>query len=385
MAPPSLAVARGWVFLALLPAGPLCATLTGPPITDNDFNVDLSMGPVYGSGRMVGLGGAYVGVAEGADGVTSNPASLLHYHKETEPRWRPGFTIGWFKALGKDFDNNGSETSTFLDHQVVDAGITLQHGKYGLGFHLLGQPIQVQTGDRRTEFSFLVSRLVLGRSFLDRELHLALAAVPVTLEARDKDSGSKLFKMGSASAEIGALWNPRRGALRLGLAYRGRTAQDQPLDTSAGPARAAGLFLPAEVELPWQVSGGASYLWSSVLGGRKLLVATQWTVVGKARNAVGIESFLEQKVQRSGQVGTMSVHGGMEIEILPRLLRARLGNYFEPSRFEGVSDRAHVTGGLEWGFSHYWMEPDSTLTVQYAFDVSRRYSKHSIALGIWRF
>lgn len=361
--------------------------IEGPPITDNQYSVDLGMGPVVGSSRMVGLGGAYVGVAEGADGMSVNPASILYYHKKGYPRWRPGFTFGVFKALGKDFDNNGSAASDFVSHLIIEFGLTLQHGRYGLGFYVLGQPIEVQTGTKNTEFSFSTPKIIFGRSFLERQLNLALAITPAVLEAKDLASGTRLFELDAAGFEIGSLWHPGLGRLRLGLTYRGRTSQEQPLDITAGPVQAAGLFVPKEVELPWQLSSGASYVWSDILGGRKLLVSGQLNVIGKARadNAYGIESFLEQKVQRHGIKTVVSPRLGAEIEVFPKKLRSRIGSYYEPSRFEGVSGRFHATGGLEWSFSKRWTKPESSLTVQYAFDISRSYSKHSLSVNIWRF
>jgi hypothetical protein len=37
--------------------------INGPPIVDNDYNLDLRQGPVLGSARQVAVGGAYIGVA----------------------------------------------------------------------------------------------------------------------------------------------------------------------------------------------------------------------------------------------------------------------------------------------------------------------------------
>ena len=47
----------------------------------------LDTGALLGSNRMVGLGGAYAGIAEGADGLTSNLASVAHREKTLDRRW----------------------------------------------------------------------------------------------------------------------------------------------------------------------------------------------------------------------------------------------------------------------------------------------------------
>jgi len=50
--------------------------INGPPIVDNNYNLDLRQGPVPGSSRQVALGGAYIGVAEGMASLNSNPAGV---------------------------------------------------------------------------------------------------------------------------------------------------------------------------------------------------------------------------------------------------------------------------------------------------------------------
>ena len=363
------------------------AAIQGPPISDNNYNVDLTLGPVMGSNRMLALAGAYVGIAEDTAGISANPASVLFYSKPGDPRWDPGFAFGYFRALGKDLDNNGSTLSDVKNHQVIQLGLMLQNGKYGLGALIQGQSIEFKTGDQVTEFSFLTPTLALGRAFRERQILLAVAVKPATLEVKDKESSSKLFKLEATGFEIGGLWHPQRGPFRLGMTYQGRTSQEQVISADpANPTTAAGLIVPKEVELPWRSSLGVSYRWDSILRGRKLLLTGQLTVVGKSRDAYGIESFLEQKVQRIGTRTTLSPHAGGEIDLLPKKLRARLGSYLEPSRFEGTSSRAHMTGGLEWSFWRWLLDPeDASLSLQYAFDLSRDYSNHSISLGIWRF
>ncbi|MBI4050912.1 MAG: hypothetical protein HY400_00240 [Elusimicrobia bacterium] len=376
----------GKAFLLLLLTQAVSAAINGPAISNNDYHLDLSVGPVLGSNRMVALGGAYVAIAEDVAGLPANPASVLYYHKEGDPRWRPSFTLGFFKAINKDLDNNGSTTSDVQSHQVVDFGMILQQGKWGAGILIVGQPMEVKTGDRITGFSFVTPTIALGRTFMDRQLNVALAIKNATLEIKDKASGDNLFKSGGSGAEIGCLWNSGRGPLRLGFTYQGRSKQDQDLDlTSSTPTRVAGLIVPREVELPWKISLGTSYVWPSVLNGRKFLLSFQGTFIGESRNAYGVDSFLEQKIQPVGTKTVFSPRMGGELELIPKKIRGRLGSYFEPSRFEGISGRTHVTGGFEWGFSDCWMEPGSSLSLLYAFDISKGYANHSISLGIWRF
>ncbi|MGE0325402.1 MAG: hypothetical protein AB7S68_23955, partial [Polyangiaceae bacterium] len=64
----TLACAGGmlsWGGVALA-AGPLGAE--GSEIRTSDYTVDLYQGPVTASSRVIGLGGAYVSIAEGVEG-----------------------------------------------------------------------------------------------------------------------------------------------------------------------------------------------------------------------------------------------------------------------------------------------------------------------------
>src|SRR6476661_7927210 len=61
--PPGVAHAGG-------PLGP-----NGAPITTSDYTLDLFQGPVLASSRVTAMGGAYSGLAEGAEGIPFNAAA----------------------------------------------------------------------------------------------------------------------------------------------------------------------------------------------------------------------------------------------------------------------------------------------------------------------
>src|SRR5687767_9664108 len=72
--------------------------LAQPASTTEDFTVDAAQGPVTGSTRVIGLGGAFVAVAEGGDGVAVNPASVAVRLPYSWNRWDSGFSIDF--AIG---------------------------------------------------------------------------------------------------------------------------------------------------------------------------------------------------------------------------------------------------------------------------------------------
>jgi hypothetical protein len=108
-------------------------------------------------------------------------------------------------------------------------------------------------------------------------------------------------------------------------------------------------------------------------------------LIASSENAVGVESVFAQKQQPIGTHNTASVRLGTELETLPGLLRIRLGGYYEPSFFEGVSSRTHLTGGFEVRMFHsnLWGEYDWGLTV--SADSARDYLNILASLGFWYF
>ena len=64
--------------------------INGPPITDNNYNLDVRQGPVMGSARQVALGGAYIGVAEGITSLNSNPAGVAFRLERSTDKIRLG-------------------------------------------------------------------------------------------------------------------------------------------------------------------------------------------------------------------------------------------------------------------------------------------------------
>jgi len=124
----------------------------------------------------------------------------------------------------------------------------------------------------------------------------------------------------------------------------------------------------------------------------KLLVTAAVKVTAPVRNGVGLESFLEQRVERSGAGWSISPRLGVESEILPNWLVVRAGSYFEPTRFldnEEVHGRVHGTGGLD---VHVPLATDVlgllddpiTFRVGGAVDAASRYFGWSVSAGIWR-
>lgn len=113
-----------------------------------------------------------------------------------------------------------------------------------------------------------------------------------------------------------------------------------------------------------------------------------WTgISGTAEEAVGVDSFLSQVVNRSGEEIAFSPRIGAESEVWPKLLKLRAGTYFEPTRFETSAPRWHATAGCDirlfrWDVFGIW--PDHYLwRVRASADVSERYFVWGLSIGGW--
>jgi hypothetical protein len=120
---------------------------------------------------------------------------------------------------------------------------------------------------------------------------------------------------------------------------------------------------------------------------RYALISAEASFVGRVNDGVGVESFLLQTVQRSGQDITVTPRLAVESEVWPRWMRARTGIYLEPSRFEQSIARLHGTVGLDirvlhWDVFRVWPE-DYLWQISIAGDFTSGYASLSMGVGGW--
>jgi hypothetical protein len=121
------------------------ATAGGPlgencePIKSSRYSIDLYQGAVYSGSRVVGLGGAYVAVAEDVDGNLQNPAAsaVRPYYSTDYFDYSLGFSVAYPPDIENlDFFNSGAPTAVrgsggnFL---FATPAMNLQWGTFGLG------------------------------------------------------------------------------------------------------------------------------------------------------------------------------------------------------------------------------------------------------------
>jgi hypothetical protein len=471
-------------------SGPLGSN--GQAITTSAYSIDLYQGAVSAGNRVMGLGGAYVALAEDVDGDLQNPAA---------PAVRPFFSIEHFDywlGLGLtfpagvsriDFFNSGSETGFrgASDNPIfVTPALNLQWGTLGVGATLelstYGFENNVVEGAEDTgasvEAVLQTFHFQLANAFFDGQLvaGVGLRYLTMTLDAAVANGDAQtLFDTSGSGIEMGVVFRPNLQPYRLGAAFR--TGIDtQPsfsrnlLPTGEGDILVANgdrmLFLPERVSLPWDVNlGGAVQFGKRPLNpfsrtiqqvaerealsfrlrqidrsqererrlaaaktpseravverelGREerldverlerayadaraalvdsfaevgrtyLLVSGSLLISGRVRDAVGVESFLDQRVNRSGDDVVFSPRLGAEAEIWENRLKTRGGMYLEPTRFVTSEPRLHATLGMtlrlfRWNVFGLWPD-DFMWQIGGSVDVARRYLTWGLSVAGW--
>ncbi|MEY2933584.1 MAG: hypothetical protein RL033_4333 [Pseudomonadota bacterium] len=496
---------RGGMARWLAACGGLCALLgvprpllaagrlgqNGEAITTSSYSIDLFQGALLAGNRVIGLGGAYVALAEDVDGDLQNPAA---------PAMRPFFSVEHFDywlGLGltspagfSDFFNSGSASGfrgSADRHFFVTPAINLQWGTFGLGVTLELQNYAVegraapngiaQSGSAALDTVLSTVHVQGANSFFDGQLVLGggLRYLTLELDATAPESTSTLFDSSGSGLEVGAVWRPNLQPYRLGVAFRSAIDTEPSFSRSLLPTVEGDivlgegdsiLYLPERASLPWDVNIGAavqlgkrplnpvpqtidsvserarltfrlrqlerdeererrlaqaatpderasvlaelareetedsSRLSAAFEEARRalaessarverfyLMLSASLVISGSVRDAVGVESFLDQTVNRSGGEVVYSPRFGVESEVWEDRLKLRAGSYLEPSRFATSSARLHGTAGGTmrlFGWNVFGLWPDDFMwQVGGSIDVAPRYFSWTASIGGW--
>jgi hypothetical protein len=120
---------------------------------------------------------------------------------------------------------------------------------------------------------------------------------------------------------------------------------------------------------------------------RYLLLTSELSFVGRVDTGLGLEAFLTQTVQRSGERVSVMPRLAAESEIWPQRMKLRAGTYLEPTRFRETNARVHGTFGLDvrllpWDVFRIWPE-DYMWQLSSALDITRNYQAFSVGIGGW--
>jgi hypothetical protein len=323
-------------------------------------------------------------------------------------------------------------------------GVIASFQNYELG--VLGEPAPIPNSDEVvTAVAVRILRIdpVASYGFFDDELHIGAGLRFAAFYAIGVPAGRSIIReerlllnANAVGAQAGALWAPRNLPLRVGGAFRSpvvqTTGDDGRIPENEDGDRVVGnIYLPNRVELPWEVEAGvAVQFWKRPFniawqneddvpeaesepyrrtirgkkepphkGARRLLkkrfaqiprervlISFSTLFSGRVRDAVGLESMLSQRIERSGESAVVTLRGGVEAEVVPTWLVVRAGSYLEPTRFRAGQRRLHGTGGfdvrvLRW--SAFGLFDDDTLfRLSGAVDGARDYFGWSVGAGV---
>ncbi|MBI5533213.1 MAG: hypothetical protein HY898_10880 [Deltaproteobacteria bacterium] len=480
---------RGWMLaLTLLALAPARAAQaqdppSGAPINTNRYNVELFQGPTLAPLRITGLGGAYGPYAEGSDGIPANaaapavrePFSVGHFD------WDLNFSVSFPGAFrNTDFNNDGRVGFAYNDYVFYTLGGMIQVGRFAIGvlgdFQRYNLSPNAQPTDPRSTLTLGRIHALAGLSFFNNQLNLGAGArgVWLNIDSTTNSSSQNVLRMLGAAPEAGVLIKPDYLPWRIGATFRfpvntpyqqgGSTTYD-----AQGVQRAAGLAVPQNVYLPWELQAGFAIQvgprplnpkWidpgeqedqgaeavRSARAARRIvqqaelavisdpaqrerraaefereeaylqqeedirlrkmadqmaaerrarywnwpreyiLVVAEALVTGATPNAVGLESFLSQTVERSGQNTTVTPRLGLEGEPVVGSIKTRIGTYLEPGRYTGSSSRQHFTFGFDirvFEFKGYGILAPATYRISGMADLAPRYENFGVSFGAW--
>jgi hypothetical protein len=364
------------------------------PIVDRNFTIDIHEGVVFGSPRLVAMGGAAFAIGEGATGLFTNPAAAAV--RPTKPTGRfewSAFFNSYVPATGVDFNNNGDPTNEYRRAAVYAPGLIVQLGPWGmaLNFGYSRYEVAPQAGGGLGVRS-LVPHLSVARHVERAQMTFGVGLRGALLNVYTREGSSGLFTQAGVSAELGTVWQPKSVNLRLALTgalpiYTGA------IQTNCDPLNCFGYILPRNAAAPWILVVGSAYRfgaskWNQTTDTQfrdeyQLTLGLDLMIVGALANAYSIEEFAAKRLQPSGAATTYSPHVGAEVEVIPGWFRLRAGSYFEPSRYPDVDGRLHGTGGLEVRLFRFKLGQERRVSIQLAADVAARYHNVGFSVGFW--
>jgi hypothetical protein len=249
-------------------------------LSNNHYTIDQFTGPVYGAGRILGMGGAHAAIAAGIDGAAFNAACYAERAEKEIRFWEVDPTGGiWAGGVfsRNDLDNNGTRGLESAQAIQLSLGFRLQLSSFGMGS--LGQLRQYTlrdgNGDAFAAVRMMTARYGAGYAFLNGGLVVGAALVQTSMDISSSQgtsglvptalgtssTGGSLVRFRSFGGEFGVLVRPAYQRYRVGASFH-TPISSRPLDATTDPdgiRRAEGLVLPESVHVPWELSVGMAY------------------------------------------------------------------------------------------------------------------------------
>ncbi|MEI9937737.1 MAG: hypothetical protein WDO69_11010 [Pseudomonadota bacterium] len=396
----------------------LCAIAThaqAQTSTAQAKSIETARATIKGSTRFIGLGGAFVAIADDTEGVAINPASAavrLPYSWDAFS-FSFGIDISIATWLPKNDlfnapESAGKSGSLFGSFAVL---ANYRHAGFGVAAEAEQNSASQQAQGFSTKLAanFGLVRPAVAYGYFDGQLELGAGLRIVGFSLNGGQSNVPLTA--GIGYTAGLIVKPR------GQQYRVGAAIEQPINAELPGEDGAA---PTTVHVPWTAAFGFAYQF-----GRRHLNPAFVTVDERARldnpghePTKGEKKDAEQElleeyqkdqtwylllstelalIQGGGDVALgsslaldrplISPRLGVESEVLPRYLRLRAGSYLELPTTDQGHARLHGTGGVdiklfEWsifGLVHpfdYWQ-------LSLAADGAKSYLNTSFSIGFW--
>ncbi|ADO68934.1 hypothetical protein [Stigmatella aurantiaca] len=388
-----------------------------PPVEPRPERLYLNSGVLMGSTRMVAMGGAFAGIAEGTAGFASNLAALAHRAPGLERDWDVGVTFSLLDVpisnrRRQDLDNDGLADEAPRSRQYL-LGLLLQYKKFGLGTFLRTRTVSYcATPECRSEdyirvsvtHSALAGALAFGQD--DFIVSLGLYAGQATLSQGKQD-----WRYGGTGLSLDMLFRPHGRPYRIGIAVRPEVVGNWQQAEGQQPVLGgrpiySGVVSPAVLSLgaSRRFGEGAERYNRLAPSARRqlledgelnmppdepldvpsgsLLVSGQVDFISSVERSVALRSVasFDTQPESVGSALLIQPRVGAEHDTWPGRVRTRLGLFVEPSPFEDQAPRPHLTGGFEVFLFRYWQD----WSFSGSFDLARRYTNVGLSIGFWR-
>lgn len=414
-------LARGWCLASFVFAPQLLAQAEGTTI-------DTTRGPISGSTRRVGLGGAFVSIADDTEGVAINPASSALRLPSSFSQW--DFGLGLDAAIGawlpkNDLYNQGQSEGSGKSTAVFGSlAAVIYNGHLGVGVAAEAQSNAASRTDEAQGVSstlganFGVVHANVAYGFFRGQLLLGAGPRFIGMSFDRDDSGGKLGSAG-VGYEAGLLVKPTLAQYRVAAAVKAPISATVPTEDAS---RSAVVHVPWEVSLGFAYQLGKRALNPPFLSAEELarsrISATDWPSEAEIERAqrdlfelyqkqprwyllisaelelaqgdgdhVGVERYWTEQGTASRSQPIVSPRIGLESEVVPHILRLRAGSYYESERVNLTPSRVHGTGGLDVRLFRWNMfgliEPFDYWQLSLAADAARAYLNTSLSMGIW--
>ncbi len=233
-------------------------------LDDNEFNIDIVDGPIFGSNRVVSMGGAFTALATSIDGAAWNPAS---YGSRTlwEMNWfewdvSAGLMMAGLLGRNDLFNNGKGERIGAEDFFFYDTGLRLQFAHLGVGGLFRGQTFIVKTQDNTVNIDKGNVQFGGAWMFLDGELVVGVGARSLVMSVRLPEAGRTLVRFQGTGVEVGAVWRPEKWPIRLGASGRtpvvSRQVAEDETEVTDPADQIEGFVLPNRLNMPWEAQLG---------------------------------------------------------------------------------------------------------------------------------